>query len=211
MFNNRASAIDVASRASATAVALVAGYSSFSHIAHVALSYGERPEVAYALPFAIDGLLIVATTAMISDKKHNRKVRKSARVAFAFGVLASLAANIASAQPNIGARLVASVPALALLLAIEVLSRKGKLLPAEVVPEPVVLPVEPLSQSSPNGTTYGAFNPSEGSEAPTVKPNRVSAAVRNFQEQAKNMSLPASARAYYENLAAEQAALETAS
>jgi len=68
------------------------------HIAHVALHYGERPEVAYALPFAIDGLLIVATTAMLDDTRHTRHVRWSARMAFTFGVTASLAANIASAQ-----------------------------------------------------------------------------------------------------------------
>lgn len=116
----------LAARGSAALVALVAGYSSFSHIAHVALRYGERAEVAYALPFAIDGLLVVSTMAMIEDKRAGRRVRLSARVAFAFGVLASLGANIASAQPSVGARVVASIPAISLLLAVEVLSRSGR-------------------------------------------------------------------------------------
>ncbi|GHJ45883.1 hypothetical protein Cs7R123_32250 [Catellatospora sp. TT07R-123] len=118
-------ATTLASRTSAAMVALVAGYSSFSHVAHVALGYGERPEVAYALPFAVDGLLVVATTAMLDDKRAGRSVRWSARLAFAFGVSTSLAANVASARPDTGARIVAAVPAIALLLAVEVLSRSG--------------------------------------------------------------------------------------
>ncbi|WP_328533221.1 DUF2637 domain-containing protein [Micromonospora zamorensis] len=147
-----------AARASAALVALVAGYSSFSHIAHVALRYGERPEVAYALPFAIDGLLVVATTAMLDDKRNRRRVRWSARVAFVFGVVASLAANVASAAPTLGARVVAAVPAVALLLAVEVLSRVGRPVAtpaadvaqvAEVTPEPVAQAVEVTPERRP--------------------------------------------------------------
>ncbi|MFG1993119.1 DUF2637 domain-containing protein [Actinoplanes sp. NPDC048988] len=115
----------VAARGSAAVVALVAGASSFRHIADVAVRYGEHPAVAVALPFAIDGLMVVATAAMIEDQRAGRSVRWSARVAFVFGVVASLGANIASAQPSAMARIVAAVPAVALLLAIEVLTRSG--------------------------------------------------------------------------------------
>jgi hypothetical protein len=111
---------------SAAVVAGIAAWSSYSHMVHVALRFGERPEVAYVLPFSVDGMLVVSATAMMDDKRSGRRVRPAARVAFAAGVLASIAANIAAAEPTSGARIVAAWPALALLLVVEMLSRSGR-------------------------------------------------------------------------------------
>ena len=108
---------------SAGAVAAIAAWSSYSHMVHVALTFGEHPEVAYALPCSVDGMLIVASVVMVDDKRRNVRVRPVARLAFAAGVLASVAANIAAAHPSIGARIVAAWPAVALLLVVEMLAR----------------------------------------------------------------------------------------
>jgi hypothetical protein len=89
----------------------------------VALKFGERPEVAYVLPLSVDGMLVVASAVMMEDKHAGRKVRWSARIAFAAGVATSVAANIAAAQPTLGARIVAAWPAIALLLVVEMLTR----------------------------------------------------------------------------------------
>ena len=75
------------------------------------------------MPISVDGMLIVASTAMVEDKRRGRPVRWSARVAFVAGVAASVAANIAAAHPSVGARIVAAWPALAMLLVVEILSR----------------------------------------------------------------------------------------
>lgn len=123
----------ITSRLTTGLVALVAGYASFTHIYDVAREAGERASVAAVLPLSIDGLILVGTLAMLDDKRNGRKPRLSARLAVAFGVVATLAANIASAQPTITARLVAAVSPVAFLLAVEVLSRRGKL----IRPEPV--------------------------------------------------------------------------
>jgi hypothetical protein len=122
-----------ATRLGSLAVAGVAGYASYSHIRRVAVMAGETAEVAAMLPLAIDGLIVVGTMAMLADKADGRAPRLSARMALGFGVVATLAANIASAQPTLLARLVAAAPAAAFLLAVEVLARRGKLLPAEDV------------------------------------------------------------------------------
>jgi hypothetical protein len=113
----------IARDASTVAVAGIAAWSSWSHMVAVALKFGERPEVAYVLPLSVDGMLIVASTAMVDDKRAGRPVRWSARIAFVAGVAASVAANIAAAQPTLGARIVAAWPAVALLLVVEILSR----------------------------------------------------------------------------------------
>jgi len=110
----------------AAAVAGIAAWSSWSHQVHVAMMVGEREEVALVLPLSVDGLLVAASAAMVDDKRSGRTPRWSARIAFAVGVLATVGANVASAQPTIGARLVAAWPAVALLLVVELLSRRGK-------------------------------------------------------------------------------------
>ncbi|MGI5523179.1 DUF2637 domain-containing protein [Micromonospora sp. CA-259024] len=113
----------LARNVSTAAVATIAAWSSWSHMVHVALRYGERPEIAYVLPISVDGMLIVASAAMVEDNRNERSVRWSARIAFAAGVAASVAANIAAAQPTLGARIVAAWPAVAMLLVVEMLSR----------------------------------------------------------------------------------------
>ena len=107
------------------------------------LRYGERPEVAYGLPFSVDGMLVVATIVMVDDKRRTHRVRPMARLAFTADVIASIAANIAAAHPTVGARIIDGWPALALLLVVEMLARPpAGTSPAHVrrkLPEPPVL------------------------------------------------------------------------
>jgi hypothetical protein len=112
----------IARNISTVAVASIAAWSSWSHMVHVALRFGERPEVAYVLPISVDGMLVVASAAMVEDKRAGQHVRWSARAAFAIGVAASVAANIAAVDFTVGARIVAAWPAIALLLVVEMLS-----------------------------------------------------------------------------------------
>lgn len=125
----------LASRGAAVVVALVAGYASWRHIADVARSAGEHGSVAVLLPLTVDGLIVVGTMAMLDDKRHRRSPRWSARVALVFGVGATIAANIASAEPTTTARLVAAVPAISFLLAVEVLTRTGRPVASPVLNE----------------------------------------------------------------------------
>lgn len=134
-------ATTITSRAAAVLVAGVAGFASYRHINDVATAAGEHTNVAAVLPLAIDGLILVATLAMLDDKRNQRRPRLSARVALVFGILATLAANVASANPDITARLVAAVPAISFLLAVEVLARIGKPAPASAVAVPAVTAV----------------------------------------------------------------------
>jgi hypothetical protein len=117
----------IARNVSTAAVASIVAWSSWSHMVHIALHFGERPEVAYVLPISVDGMLMVASTAMVDDQRAGRPVRWSARIAFVAGVGASVAANVAAARSNPGARIVAAWPAVALLLVVEMLSRARRI------------------------------------------------------------------------------------
>jgi hypothetical protein len=104
-------------------VATVAGYVSYLHIVAVATQVGERHEVAYALPVTIDALMLMSTLAMLADRRAGRRPSGWARAGFWFGVAVSVTCNIASAEPTWPARAVAAIPAVSLLLAVEVLVR----------------------------------------------------------------------------------------
>ncbi|QSB15170.1 DUF2637 domain-containing protein [Natronosporangium hydrolyticum] len=116
----------VAARTAAVMVAAVAGAASFSHIASVAIGAGERTWVAYSLPIAIDGLIVVGAMALIEDGRLGRRPRMAARLAVITGVAATLAANVASAEPTVTARLVALAAPVAFLLSVEVVTRSGR-------------------------------------------------------------------------------------
>lgn len=120
----------IAARTAAVVVALVAGAASYQHIAAVALAAGEPQWVAYSLPFAIDGLIVVGVAALLEDKAANLLPRRSAWAAVVVGVAATLAANVASAEPTVTARLVAAAAPIAFLISVEVLTRSGRPRPA---------------------------------------------------------------------------------
>lgn len=118
------------SRAAAALVAAVAGVISYGHIRQVANASGETELAAALLPLGIDGLIVVATLAMLEDKRAHRYPRLSARYALVFGVVSTIAFNVGSAAPTWTARAVAAVPALSFLIAVEVLARSGRPRPA---------------------------------------------------------------------------------
>lgn len=131
----------VAARGAAGLVAAVAGAASYEHIASVAKEAGERAWVAYALPGAIDGLIVVGVAALLEDRRNGHVGRLSARLAVVVGVLATLAANVASAEPSLRARLVAVTAPVSFLIAVEVLTRRGRVsATVDNPPEEIVVP-----------------------------------------------------------------------
>jgi hypothetical protein len=163
--------IKLASRATTALVAAVAGFSSYQHIVEVAYRAGEHPTVAAVIPLSIDGLIVVGTMAMVEDKRADRRPRLSARVALGFGVVATLAANIASAQPHFMSRCVAAVPAVAFLITVEVLARSGRKLTAGQH-VPAVVPVEAARRPPSPGSEPAEAAPELVGSVPTAKPVR---------------------------------------
>jgi hypothetical protein len=65
-------------------------------------------------------------TALLEDQGSGRQGRLSARLAVLVGVAATLAANVASAEPTWTGRLVALAAPVSFLLSVEVLTRTGR-------------------------------------------------------------------------------------
>jgi hypothetical protein len=111
-------------RGAAGVVAAVAAYVSYDHQWAFALGHGARGIAAAVWPLSVDGLLVLASLALLDPALTRARpwVRAVVRVAFVAGVAVSLAANIAAAGYwTWAAVLVAGWPPLALLLSVEIL------------------------------------------------------------------------------------------
>lgn len=103
-------------------VALTAAVISFSHVRTVALRAGETELTSWLLPVSIDGAVVAAVSVLLADSRAGRRPARLTWLLLALGLSASLAANVASAEPTAVARAVAAWPPIALALGIEVLA-----------------------------------------------------------------------------------------
>ncbi|PWK81939.1 uncharacterized protein DUF2637 [Lentzea atacamensis] len=102
------------------AVAAVAAVVSFDHMRALASDAGEGWK-AWILPISVDGMLVSASLVMLARKRAGQPVGALAWIGLILGLLVSLAANVAAAEPTLVGRLVAAWPPVALGLSYELL------------------------------------------------------------------------------------------
>jgi hypothetical protein len=109
--------------AAVSLVALVAAAASYSHMRQLAEAAGEG-DMAAVLPLSVDGLVVAASMSLLSAKRAGQRAGALPWLALAAGLGASLAANVAAAQPTVVGRLVAAWPPAAFALSFELLLRQ---------------------------------------------------------------------------------------
>lgn len=112
--------------AAVATVAAVAAAVSYAHMYDLAAASGEEWR-SWLLPLAVDGLLAAAGMSMLVARHHGRRPTPLAWVSLWLGIAASLAANVAAAEPTVTGRLVAAWPPVALALAFELLMQQHNL------------------------------------------------------------------------------------
>ncbi|WP_407700671.1 DUF2637 domain-containing protein [Streptomyces endophyticus] len=108
----------------------MAAYASYVHQRTFALQGGADPISASLWPLSVDGLLLLATTALLRQTRTGtHRAHHLVWLSFLLGIAVSLAANIAAA-PTLAWKpvLVAGWPPVALLLSVELLVHR----PADV-------------------------------------------------------------------------------
>jgi hypothetical protein len=105
---------------SVLAVAAVAALASYEHMRALAELSGEGWR-AWLLPVSVDGLTVAASMTMLVRRRTGQRSGTLPWVALLLGLGASLAANVAAAEPTLVGRLVAAWPPVGLLLAYELL------------------------------------------------------------------------------------------
>jgi hypothetical protein len=111
--------------AAVLSVALVAAVASYEHMRALAEIAGEGWR-SWLLPVSVDGLAVAASMTMLVRRRAGERSGALAWAALLLGLGASLAANVAAAEPTVVGRLVAAWPPLGLLLSYELLMQQIK-------------------------------------------------------------------------------------
>jgi hypothetical protein len=108
-----------------TVLAVIAGAGSFTHIRDTSAEHGEAGPMAWAVAVCIDLTCVMADRERQRDKQAGITARRLSwpTVVLAGGVLLSLAANLAQAQPTAWGRILAAVPPAAFLVVVSMIER----------------------------------------------------------------------------------------
>jgi hypothetical protein len=129
----------------------IAAAGSFTHIRDTAAQHGQRGWMAWAIAVCIDLTCVMAARERQRDRRTGRHVGPVSwpSLVLAGGVLLSLAANLAQAEPTTWGWLTAGTPAGAFLVAVSMLERRasGRPLVDAVTPFPAAAVSTPVPPS----------------------------------------------------------------
>ena len=110
-----------------TVLAAIAGAGSFTHIRDTAARHGQHGPTSWAIAVSVDLTCVMAARERQRDKQQGLVTRRLSwpTAVLAGGILLSLAANLAQAQPTAWGRIVAAVPPAAFLVAVSMIERRA--------------------------------------------------------------------------------------
>ncbi|MGW7477130.1 DUF2637 domain-containing protein [Nonomuraea muscovyensis] len=152
-------------------LAVIAAVGSFTHIAELAAEHGQRGWQSWAVAVCIDLMCVMAARERQRDRRTGRPRRGMVSwpaLVLTGGIVLTLAANLARAEPSAWGWVCAAMPAVAFLVAVSMLERRASHEPAPApapatapesnpAPEPlqpVFAELEPQSAPSPALLTY---------------------------------------------------------
>ena len=100
-------------------LAAVAAYMSYGHLRAVAEGQGE--DAAALFPISVDGLIVAASLVLLARRRSGLPGGALPWAGLLLGITATIAGNVASAEPTTVARLVAAWPPIAFALSYEYL------------------------------------------------------------------------------------------
>ncbi|MFI0420518.1 DUF2637 domain-containing protein [Spongiactinospora sp. 9N601] len=109
--------------ATVVVLAAIAAIVSYQHMHQLAIQHGESFWSAALVPLAVDGMIVAASLALLEDSRAGRRGGLLPWLFLIISSGASLAANVAIAEPTFTARIIAAWPSLALIGAYEMLMR----------------------------------------------------------------------------------------
>ena len=105
-------------------LALIAGTVSYLHMHLLVELHGQPGWVATLTPLSVDGMIVAAPTTLLADSRSGGRGGILPWLLLVVGSVASLAANVAVAQPTATGRVIAAWPSFALIAAYELLMRQ---------------------------------------------------------------------------------------
>lgn len=105
-------------------LALIAGTVSYLHMHLLVELHGQPGWVAALTPLSVDGMIVAASTTLLADSRSGGRGGFLPWALLVVGSVASLAANVAVAEPTATGRVIAAWPSFALIAAYELLMRQ---------------------------------------------------------------------------------------
>jgi Protein of unknown function (DUF2637) len=103
-------------------LALIAGTVSYLHMHMLVVEHGQPGWVAALTPLSVDGMIVAASTTLLADSRSGRTGGALPWALLVAGSIASLAANVAVAEPTLIGRVIAAWPSFALTASFELLT-----------------------------------------------------------------------------------------
>jgi hypothetical protein len=105
-------------------LALIAATVSYLHMHMLVELHGQPGWVAALTPLSVDGMIVAASTTLLADSRSGSRGGFIPWALLVVGSVASLAANVAVAEPTSIGRVIAAWPSFALIGAYEMLMRQ---------------------------------------------------------------------------------------
>ncbi len=105
-------------------LALIAGTVSYLHMHLLVEVHGQPGWVAALTPLSVDGMIVAASTTLLAESRGGGRGGYMPWVLLVTGSVASLAANVAVAEPTATGRVIAAWPSFALIASYELLMRQ---------------------------------------------------------------------------------------
>jgi hypothetical protein len=100
------------------------GHGFYLHMHTLVELHGQAGWVAALTPFSVDGMIVAASTTLLADSRSGGHGGILPWALLVVGSVASLAANVAVAEPTATGRVIAAWPSFALIAAYELLMRQ---------------------------------------------------------------------------------------
>ena len=111
--------IQAATTASVIVLAGIAAMVSYGHMHALALQHGEGAWASALIPLSVDGMIVASSMSLLSDSRLGGQGGVLLWTLLIIGAAASLAANIAVAEPSVAGRVIAAWPSFALTASYE--------------------------------------------------------------------------------------------
>ena len=105
-------------------LALIAGTVSYLHMHKLVALHGQPGWVAALTPLSVDGMIVAASTTLLAESRAGLRGGALPWALLVAGSVASLAANVAVAEPDLIGRTIAAWPSFALTASYELLTRQ---------------------------------------------------------------------------------------
>lgn len=147
-----------------TLLALIAGTVSYLHMHALVVLHGQPGWVAALTPLSVDGMIVAASMTLLAESRSGGRGGALPWMLLVIGSTASLAANVAVAEPTAIGRVIAAWPSFALIGSYELLMRQVRRVASPGMQRPVAPPAPECREAALTAISAASPGPSASTQ-----------------------------------------------